>query len=100
MIDETIKLISPYVEKDPTKFCTYDEFQKGAETLKSFCLLRSESVKKQISGEIPSTSDAQQKDSSSFIRSDGINISEMGSMGTMDNKPGINGVALRGGTEN
>ena len=80
MIDETVKLISPYVEKDPTKFCTYDEFQKGVETLKSFCILRSESIKKQISGEIPSTSEAQQKDSSSFISGDGINISDMGSM--------------------
>lgn len=88
LIDETVKMISPYVEKDPTKFCTYDEFQKGADTLKNFCLLRSESVKKQLSGEIPSTSKAQQKDSSSFISSGGISISDMGSMeNSMDKNP-------------
>ena len=81
MIDETTGLISPYVEKDATKFCTYDEFVRGAETLKSFCLLRSQSVKKQLSGEIPSTGDKQKESSISFASDCGINISDMGSMG-------------------
>lgn len=29
MINFTKKLIAPYVEKDPTKFCEYEEFEKG-----------------------------------------------------------------------
>ena len=37
LIDEAYSLIAPYVEKDPTKFCTYDEFETGVQTLKSFC---------------------------------------------------------------
>lgn len=78
LIDETVALISPYVEKDPTKFCTYDEFETGAKTLKSFCLLRAESVKAQLAGTIGSTSDTQSEES--FISADGIEISAMGSM--------------------
>ena len=38
MIDDVVSMISPYVEKDPTKFCSYEEFQTGVETLKEFCL--------------------------------------------------------------
>ena len=50
IIDHAYELIAPYVEKDPTAFCTYEEFQTGVETLKEFCTLRTESVKLQLSG--------------------------------------------------
>lgn len=79
MITETVQMISPYVESDPTKFCTYDEFVTGAETLKKFCLLRAESISGQLDGTIGSTSEAQ-TNSESLISADGINISDMGSM--------------------
>lgn len=51
LMEETIALISPYVERDPTKFCTYEEFTLGAETLTEFCLLRTESISYQLAGE-------------------------------------------------
>ena len=76
-------IISPYVDKDPTKFCTYEEFEKGIETLEKFCLLRAESVSKQLDGTIGSTSEAQ-ADKTDFVKADGITISDMGSMGNMD----------------
>ncbi|MCD8037194.1 MAG: CotH kinase family protein [Clostridiales bacterium] len=82
LIDQVEELISPYVEKDPTKFCTYEEFQTGIATLKEFCLLRAESVKGQLDGTIPSTSDGQSADSSNLIDASDINISDMGSMNT------------------
>ena len=78
MIDEVIEMISPYVEKDPTKFCTYDEFELGAETLKEFCLLRAESIRGQLDGTIGSESDTQTTDT--LIDADNIKISDMGSM--------------------
>ncbi len=62
-------LIAPYVEKDPTKFCTYEEFEKGIETLDAFCDLRSRSVTLQLAGE-----DADVDVSS-------LNLSDMGTMG-------------------
>lgn len=80
MIESLKQMLLPYVEKDPTKFCTYDEFIKGIDTLKEFCLLRAQSVTGQLNGEIPSTSDGQSQDSSKLISADGITISDMGSM--------------------
>lgn len=79
-IDRVTALISPYVEKDPTKFCTYDEFTEGAAALKEFCTLRAESVRGQLDGTIPSTSDAQSEDSSALISGSSVSISAMGSM--------------------
>lgn len=50
IINNAKTLIAPYVEKDPTKFCTYEEFEKGVETLSTFCDLRSQSVAQQLAG--------------------------------------------------
>ena len=83
LIDSTAELISPYVQKDPTKFCTYEKFEQGVSTLKQFCLLRAQSVKGQLEGIIPSTSDGQTEDSSNLISANGITVSDMGSMGNM-----------------
>ncbi len=80
-VDSVISMISPYVSKDPTKFCTYEEFQKGAETLKEFCLLRAESVSAQLNGTIASTSDGRQNNTDTLISADGISVDDMGSMG-------------------
>ncbi len=79
-IDRVTALISPYVEKDPTKFCTYNEFTEGVAALKEFCTLRAESVRGQLDGTIPSTSDAQSEDSSALISGLSVSISAMGSM--------------------
>lgn len=80
MIDSVIEMISSYVEKDPTKFCTYEEFEEGAETLKSFCLLRAESINGQLSGTVPSTSEGQAENPAALIDASGLQISAMGSM--------------------
>ncbi len=81
MIDEVISMISPYVEKDPTKFCTFEEFEKGVATLKQVCLLRAESVNAQLDGTIGSTTETQKTET--LINADSVNISDMGSMGNM-----------------
>ncbi|MBM6920912.1 CotH kinase family protein [Phocea massiliensis] len=80
IIDEVETLIAPYVEQDPTKFCTYEEFETGVATLKEFCLLRAESISGQLDGTIPSTSDAQSLDDSALIDASSIDISAMGTM--------------------
>ena len=80
LIDSTIALISPYVEKDPTAFCTYETFLSASQTLKEFCLLRAESIRGQLDGDIPSTEAGQQTDSSALIDASHIDISSMGSM--------------------
>lgn len=83
LLDSTKEMIAPYVESDPTKFCTYEEFENGVSTLKRFCLLRAESISGQLDGTIPSTSDEQSADASSLITADGLVISDMGSMDRM-----------------
>ena len=50
IIEDAYGLIAPYVDRDPTKFCTYEEFEAGVETLKTFCTLRAESVRNQLAG--------------------------------------------------
>ena len=69
-----------YVEKDPTKFCTYNEFKTGIYTLKEFCLLRAESISGQLDGTIGSTSDTQESDT--LIDAGEMQINDMGSMGS------------------
>ncbi|WP_024860579.1 CotH kinase family protein [Ruminococcus flavefaciens] len=81
LISETAALIDKYVENDPTKFCTYDEFKTGVEAITKFCTLREESVLGQLDGTIPSTTAGQKEDSSAHIDTDGLNTSDMGSMG-------------------
>ena len=89
MIEETAALIDEYVEKDPTKFCTYEEFLTGVEAIKSFCELRTESVQGQLDGTIPSTSSGQSADSTTLIDTGALNTSDMGSMG--GNRGGFGG---------
>ena len=81
LVSETAAMIDVYVEKDPTKFCTYEEFQKGVTAITQFCTLRAESVKGQLVGTIPSTSDGQSSDSSALIDTSDLNVSDMGTMG-------------------
>lgn len=80
MVGTLSEMISPYVEKDPTKFCTYADFQKGVSTLEEFCLLRAHSICAQLNGAIPSTSEEQAEDNSSLIRGSHLVISDMGGM--------------------
>lgn len=78
IMEETFGLISDYVQKDTTKFCTYDEFTNGFSVLKNFCLLRAKSIKAQLDGSIGSTDTTQKTDT--LISAEGIEISAMGTM--------------------
>jgi hypothetical protein len=69
IIEEAEKRIAPYVEKDPAKFCTFEEFEKGVTALKKFVTLRAESVRNQLNG----TGEA--------VDAGGLNLSDMGTMG-------------------
>lgn len=80
MYDNAVALISPYVEKDPTAFCTYDEFVQAHETLREFCLLRAKSINGQLDGSIGSTSEAQAATNyNGFVDASHIDMNMMGS---------------------
>ncbi len=79
-IEETVELISAYVRKDPTKFCTYDEYEKGIAALRDFCELRVESIRGQLAGTIPSTAEGQAADEQALLDTGALNLSDMGTM--------------------
>ncbi len=81
LLDQTAKLIAPYVEKDPSKFCTTEEFEAGVTALRSFLQLRAESVQGQLDGSIPSTDEGQKEDPAALVDCGDLNLSDMGSMG-------------------
>lgn len=88
LIDHAEALIAPYVEKDPTAFYTWEEFETGVETLRDFCRLRAESIAGQLDGSIPSTEAGQAADPASLVDASSIALSDMG---TMDRGGGAGG---------
>lgn len=77
-VEEVEMMIGPYVKRDPTAFCSYDDHVTGVETIKDFCLLRAKSVRDQLDGTIPSTIRGQSKDKSGFVDASGIWIPDLG----------------------
>lgn len=69
LIADTAELIRPYVEKDPTKFCTAEEFDTGVQTMTQFVTLRAEAVSRQLTGD------------DTAVETGDLNLSDMGSMG-------------------
>ena len=75
---ETVKMISPYVKKGPTAFCSYEDHLTAVRTITDFCMLRAESVRGQLSGEIPSTIRGQQEDTESRVDASEVWLPDMG----------------------
>lgn len=65
--------IRPYVEKGLT-FYTLDEYEKGAANFNLYNELRSESILKQVAGEIPTTIEGQEADYDSLIDTADLNL--------------------------
>lgn len=78
MIAQTSEMIAPYVQKDPTAFCSYEDHLLGVRTIEAFCLLRAQSARGQLDGTIPSTIAAQSVDDSAFIEPVGVWLPDMG----------------------
>ena len=55
VIRETQTLIAPYVQADPTAFCSYADHLLAADTLLEVCRLRAESAWGQLDGRYPAT---------------------------------------------
>ena len=52
---EAAELIAPYVQADPTAFCSYEDHRLAVETLEEVCLLRAQSARGQLEGRYPAT---------------------------------------------
>ena len=89
IIRDTAERIAPYVEKDPTKFCTYEAFLEDVDWMSDYFALRGASLRAQLEGTIPSTSEGQAADSSALIDASSLSSSS----GEMRARPGASGEA-------
>ncbi len=91
-INKLSTLIDTYVQSDPTKFCTYEQYKSSLDTFVKVGNLRAESINGQLDGSVPSTTEQQGKNPDKLISADGIDISSLGSMmgGMRGNPPGGN----------
>ena len=55
VVRQTAALIAPYVEADPTAFCSYADHETAVDTLLEVCSLRAESARGQLEGRYPAT---------------------------------------------
>ena len=78
LIADTAQMLRPYVEKDPTKFCTTEEFDEGVDAIQQFVALRAEAVTSQLDGDLTA------------VETGDLNLSAMGSMGGGMGSPGGN----------
>ena len=92
-ITRVAELIRPYIEADKNSFYTVEQFDTAIEALQSYCALRGESVRGQLDGTIPSTSEGQRADSSTLVDTGDLSITAMGSM----NNGGGGGGGMPGG---
>lgn len=79
-VDSLNTEIASYVESDPSKFITYDEYKTAVAELKKLITLRAESISGQLDETIPSTTSGQEADSSALIDASSINMNALGSM--------------------
>ena len=109
--DRIYNMILPYVEKDTSAFYNAEQFKTAYETLKDFCSLRAESIRKQLDGTL-STKTTEQKDSEK-IDASSVTISDMGTHGigkdhkgssaqnmTPPNMPNSSGTESKGNQQN
>lgn len=66
------------VKSDPNAMYSYEEYEKGAGTLYEVIMLRGQSVKGQLEGTIPSTSDGQRTAQDTLVNASHISLSDMG----------------------
>ena len=74
--------IDDLVKTDPTAFFTYDQYDAGAKMLFQTILLRAESIRGQLAGTIPSTSEEQRENPNALVDAFEIDLSVMGDFQT------------------
>lgn len=76
-VEDTTQMIDFYIRKDPTAFCSYQDYLLGVDTFQEFCLLRSKSIRGQLEGQLPANL-SQQNEESPRIDASHIRLEDMG----------------------
>lgn len=87
--------IAPYVEQDPTAFCSYQDHQLAVETLEQVCLLRAESAAGQLAGEIPATIRSRQEYPDVGVDTSGVDLRDLGDFDDLEQAREKQQAALR-----
>ena len=69
----------------PTAFCSYEDHRLAADTLEQVCMLRAESVRKQLDGEIPATIRGQQEAPQARLDASHIRLEDLGDFQDLEN---------------
>ena len=85
VIRETQALIAPYVEADPTAFCSYEDHRLAVDTLLEVCRLRSESVRGQLEGTFPSTLAQRAEDPGAGVDASHVDLRALGDFQDLEN---------------
>ena len=75
-IERVREMLLPWIEKDPTAFCAADEFQTACETMKTFLAIRTESILRQLDGEISTVSEEQEEQD--MMDASGLDLQSLG----------------------
>ncbi len=99
-IDRLDAAISDYVKNDASAFVTYEQYTQSLPMLREFGRLRALSVKGQLAGDIPSTTDGQSQNPGALVDASTLNLSLLGSQGggmNRENEAGAFGGGQFGG---
>lgn len=88
-IDRISGMLLPWIEKDPTAFCSAGAFQTACETMKSFLAIRTESIRRQLAGDLPTVSEAQEKQD--MVDASGLVLLSLGALVVGKQCSGIQG---------
>ncbi len=78
-------LIYPYVEKDPTAFCSLEDHRLAVETLLEVCYLRAASCRGQLEGKIPSTLRARMEYPGVGVDASHLDLADLGDFDDLEN---------------
>jgi len=85
-IKRIYNMIRPYVETDKSAFFTVEQFDSAVTALTSFCVLRAESITKQLSGALSAVTNSQ--NAADKVDASDLNVNVMGDMNSGNDKGG------------
>ena len=71
-------MLLPWIQQDPTAFCSAEEFEAACDTLKEFLACRTESVRRQLAGEL--SADSEEQTLEEMTDASAIRIQSMGAL--------------------
>ena len=94
-IREAQALIAPYVQADPTAFCSYEDHLLAVDTLLEVCRLRSESVRGQLEGTYPATLAQQAEQPGAGVEASHVDLRSLGDFQDLEDAKERQDAALR-----